>query len=1123
MPDQHTSTGRSYTLPSNIQPRDDLTGLDALFSTTKNTTAGILKEQQIAKGVLYLAKHIFNENPTYEMDDSYNIFNDPQISRAGLDMYVGNFMHSRSADHTASLIKRFKEHHKKYAGSPAYIAGRIIGGILDPSSLFLFTKAGSWVLTGSRLKRGAMVGGIVGAEEASKRYFDDSRPMIESTLITAGGFIIPALFPSLPAKAAGKKFDRSAQLLDDADDSVFQSAGTMGAAAPKGEKWITLENKIKETEILIKEGKGTPKVIKTWKKQLKLLKEELKIEKKKAKRMFMGDKEFQAENQIKPTGLGIFGEQGPWNPIFYVMKNGIVTAQEFMERTLEGSLYQIKNFSNIATSPSIERAIKSRYTPLVITTIREMETLYSKYLARMGKSGQNFIERTFDTKFYRSTNEGKKVLTPRQFREQIWMARMGSESVEEEAKVAAKSLDKYYGKIGKEYDELNIAQAFIEKQIATLEKYIQMTTNNAKKAKFISIKRKLQSRLDYINKYGSLKKDNYINMIFKRDVIEHRFHDFHNLMRGMLKKRGLSKDQIDEIIEQFKHYQPVIRFPNIADEVKAARSKNMVIDIDEYVDKINKISARFRARDLGLDNDDYIRLAEAGFIEKDTQTLIKLYFNQTIPDIEITKVFGDPMGYGIKWTNSSGFQLGIKQISDDYDELINAAKGAKQNELIKLKEEVLMRLDASIHLLRGTQGLHEDPNRALSRFYRIGKLYNSLTMLTGIAQVVDTARLITINGITKTFRLNWEVLTSGYAKEVWKKSMNTTQLGGEATDMFNSSRVMSMYGMDDAFTVFNKFERGMSSLGNLYFTFLNLSNPWNTAVKTIAGFYNGTRMLENIELLVKGKKLTKVNAARLKNLGIDDDMAKRIWKEYIKWGTGKGSKNSWKKNGDGYKLMRVANSEMWKDQKAADAFHNAIGKQANIDIVTPSKGDIPLWANTEIGGILTQFKKFGMASSQRMLMRGMQEGDAQFLQGVLLLMAAGAMVDAFRQRAYNRKYANKPFGQKLVDAFDRSGLGGIYSDINNSIERLANNEIGLRPILGAKKPYGTYRDFFNNPIPDVLGPSASQIANISDIMWTWGSGKYNHHTARNVRRLVPFQNVWFLDSLFDEVERDVLR
>jgi hypothetical protein len=164
-----------------------------------------------------------------------------------------------------------------------------------------------------------------------------------------------------------------------------------------------------------------------------------------------------------------------------------------------------------------------------------------------------------------------------------------------------------------------------------------------------------------------------------------------------------------------------------------------------------------------------------------------------------------------------------------------------------------------------------------------------------------------------------------------------------------------------------------------------------------------------------------------------------------------------------------------------------------------------------------------MASTQRMLMRGLQEKDMNQLQGVLLLLAAGAAVDAFRQRAFDRDYSKKPFGQKIVDAFDRSGIGGIYSDVNNAIEKLGNNQIGLRPLLGAKKPYGTYRDFFNNPVPDILGPTASQIANIADIAWTWGTGKYNHHTARNVRRLLPFQNVWFLDSIFDKMEKDVLR
>ena len=51
------------------------------------------------------------------------------------------------------------------------------------------------------------------------------------------------------------------------------------------------------------------------------------------------------------------------------------------------------------------------------------------------------------------------------------------------------------------------------------------------------------------------------------------------------------------------------------------------------------------------------------------------------------------------------------------------------------------------------------------------------------------------------------------------------------------------------------------------------------------------------------------------------------------------------------------------------------------------------------------------------------------------------------------------------------------------------------------------------------GPTSSQIANITDMMSDWGKGTHNHHTARNVRRLIPFQNIWYLDGLFDQVEK----
>ena len=54
---------------------------------------------------------------------------------------MGNFLHSKSKEHTTYLIDRFVDKNKKINGSPMYIIGRIIGGITDPSSLFLFTKA----------------------------------------------------------------------------------------------------------------------------------------------------------------------------------------------------------------------------------------------------------------------------------------------------------------------------------------------------------------------------------------------------------------------------------------------------------------------------------------------------------------------------------------------------------------------------------------------------------------------------------------------------------------------------------------------------------------------------------------------------------------------------------------------------------------------------------------------------------------------------------------------------------------------------------------------------------------------------------------------------------------------
>ena len=83
------------------------------------------------------------------------------------------------------------------------------------------------------------------------------------------------------------------------------------------------------------------------------------------------------------------------------------------------------------------------------------------------------------------------------------------------------------------------------------------------------------------------------------------------------------------------------------------------------------------------------------------------------------------------------------------------------------------------------------------------------------------------------------------------------------------------------------------------------------------------------------------------------------------------------------------------------------------------------------------------------------------------------------------------------------------------VEALTDNRIGIRPLLGEGKPYGSSM----KSKVGLVGPSASQIYNIFDIMYDVGGNKYNHYTARNVRRLIPFQNVWYLDWLFDDIEK----
>ena len=498
---------------------------------------------------------------------------------------------------------------------------------------------------------------------------------------------------------------------------------------------------------------------------------------------------------------------------------------------------------------------------------------------------------------------------------------------------------------------------------------------------------------------------------------------------------------------------------------------------------------------------------DAGFIEDDIFRLTRGYFNATVPDIEIAKVFGDPMG----WGGQVGFRPGINQIIKLYDKKINKAKTDKQRiKLIEEKNQVIEDLQASRDLIKGLYGLPENPHSFVSKAVRHAKQYNALTMLTGwLAAVPDVGRLVMANGVDKVLGDTWTIMMNGMWKEVLKMNKKELNIINEAVDMFNGSRAAIINDIDTPYGMYSKFEKGTNSLTNFYFTYINAMNVWNTGVKQLMYMYNGSSLIEDMFHIVKqtGKKSTalktdKTIAMRLSNAFIDQPMAERIVAQVEKYGFKKGN-------------FRMANFEKWDDAVAREHFEAAMKHESNIGIVTPRKGDVPLWMNWRFGSMLSQFKKFGVAATQAVLIRGLQEKDANFFVGVMFLVALGGMVDMIRTRSFGKDYTKKSRTSQILDALDRSAALGIFTDINRAIESATDNRFGLRPALGDKKPYGTSWKYKAG----ILGPSASQISNIADIMWDTGTGEYNHHTARNVRRLIPFQNVFYLDWIFDKVEK----
>jgi hypothetical protein len=89
----------------------------------------------------------------------------------------------------------------------------------------------------------------------------------------------------------------------------------------------------------------------------------------------------------------------------------------------------------------------------------------------------------------------------------------------------------------------------------------------------------------------------------------------------------------------------------------------------------------------------------------DIFALQKTYARQIIPDILLTRKYGDPNGLGVRFIEDgemSGFNPGLITVANEYNFKLIGKKGKARDALIKERDQVLTDLEASIELIRGT-------------------------------------------------------------------------------------------------------------------------------------------------------------------------------------------------------------------------------------------------------------------------------------------------------------------------------------------------------------------------------------------------------------------------------------
>jgi hypothetical protein len=495
------------------------------------------------------------------------------------------------------------------------------------------------------------------------------------------------------------------------------------------------------------------------------------------------------------------------------------------------------------------------------------------------------------------------------------------------------------------------------------------------------------------------------------------------------------------------------------------------------------------------------------FLINDVDQVINHYVRSISPQLHIKERFEpeavDSVKLGLAAQSEGGQALErhIAEVNSMYEaEINNLSNRGNIKEAKKAEKErrvVIEDLEAMRDQLFNRYKMPVNPDNWWVKAAARLREFNVLTMLGGVtvSSIPDLGNYIARRGMMTMSRdiMRW---TTSF-KEM-KLAARTLEKYGIAGDIENAGRLEKMYLMDNEMPSSSPLWNNTRKV----FSKATLMPYWNNGLKTMAAVSFTDDLVVDALKAASGKLSRKqieayarggISLANLKKMAAEMTPDQKIGN------------------------IHVPDYDKWLDQNLAEVIKAAIKKEVDTVVITPGKGDLPLWTKGEVGKTVAQFKSFAFAANQRLLMANLDDFNANKMAGLIASITLGYVSYAAKQTLKGEDFETD-YDAFIREGLDRSGQLAFWGDLNGMISKATQGEVDLHRLLGADAQVMS-RYASRNMLGTLLGISAGRVGDISQFIGAISKGEFSESDIRAVRRAIIFNNLWATHYGFSQLEK----